>query len=295
MGAQMVSPHQNWIAGLARDARLCGVNTCFNRKSTLALVIWPALIGNFVLTLAVPVRADFPIANKREAACVIVEQPGATLAESNAVRELARTLEKITGATFQIHVAGEANVPERAIIVGPGEVARALFPEVALDKLGPEELVMRVKDGRLLLAGGRPRGTIYAACHFLQEQCGVRWWAPWATTIPHRPTLRVPELDVRSRPAFEYREPYWFAGFEPQWKAHNGANGQSHEVPDALGGCIKYKGFCHTFYPLVPPDKYFGPHPEWYSLINGKRTHENAQLCLSNPELRDFVVLRVKE
>ena len=70
---------------------------------------------------------------------------------------------------------------------------------------------------------------------------------------------------------------------------------QSHEIPEALGGCIKYKGFCHTFYPLVPPDKYFGPHPEWYSLINGKRTHENAQLCLSNPELRDFVVQRVKE
>ena len=63
----------------------------------------------------------------------------------------------------------------------------------------------------------------------------------------------------------------------------------------ALGGCIKYKGFAHTFYPLVPPDKYFGPHPEWYSLIKGKRTHDNAQLCLSNPELRDFVVQRVKE
>jgi hypothetical protein len=131
--------------------------------------------------------------------------------------------------------------------------------------------------------------------HFLQEQCGVCWWAPWATTIPHRPSLRVAALDVRSRPAFEYREPYWFAGFDPQWKAHNGANGENHLIPEALGGCIKYKGFCHTFYPLVPPDKYFGPHPEWYSLVNGKRTHDNAQLCLSNPELRDFVVQRVKE
>jgi hypothetical protein len=245
--------------------------------------------------VAVPVRADFPIASRGKAACVIVQQPGASLAESNAVRELAETLGKITGATFQIQQAKDASVPERAIVVGPGAVAQALFPEVALDKLGSEELVMRVKGGRLLLAGGRPRGTLYAVYHFLQEQCGVRWWAPWAADIPHRPSLRVPNLDVRSRPAFEYREPYWFAGFEPHWKAHNGANGQSHEIPDALGGCIKYKGFCHTFYPLVPPDKYFGPHPEWYSLINGKRTHENAQLCLSNPELRDFVVQRVKE
>ena len=154
---------------------------------------------------------------------------------------------------------------------------------------------MRVKGGRLLLAGGRPRGTVYAVYRFREEQGGVRWWAPWATDIPHRPSLRVSELNVRSRPAFEYREPFWWAGFDAQWKAHNGANGENHPIPEALGGCIKYKGFAHTFYPLVPPDKYFAPHPEWYSLINGKRTHENAQLCLSNPELRDFVVLRVKE
>ena len=66
-------------------------------------------------------------------------------------------------------------------------------------------------------------------------------------------------------------------------------------IPADLGGSVTYKGFCHTFYPLVPPEKYFAAHPEWYSLINGKRTHDGAQLCLSNPELRDFMVQRVKE
>jgi hypothetical protein len=123
----------------------------------------------------------------------------------------------------------------------------------------------------------------------------VRWWTPWATNIPHQTTLRVPDLDLHGQPAFEYREPYWFAGFDPQWKAHNGANGETRLIPPELGGCITYQGFAHTFYPLVPPEKYFATHPEWFSLINGKRTHQNAQLCLSNPELRDFVVGRVKE
>jgi hypothetical protein len=51
----------------------------------------------------------------------------------------------------------------------------------------------------------------------------------------------------------------------------------------------------HTFYHLVPPQKYFAEHPDWFSLINGKRTTERAQLCLTNPKLRDFVVERVKE
>jgi hypothetical protein len=254
-----------------------------------------ALICVLLGWMSLPAQAGFSIAKGGRTNCVILQQPGATLAESNAVRELAQTLEKITGASFAVQQATASQVPEHAIIVGPGEAVRAAFPEVPLDKLGSDELVIKVKGGRLLLAGGRPRGTYYAVCRFLQDQCGVRWWAPWAATIPTHRTLRVPELDVCAGPTFEYRDPYWSPAFEPHWKVHNFANGGSRVVPDELGGCIQYKGFCHTFYPLVPPDKYFALHPEWYSLIKGKRTHDNAQLCLSSPELRDFVVQQVKE
>jgi hypothetical protein len=248
-----------------------------------------------LLGLASVARGEFTLAKKGVARCVIVRQANATATESNAVRELSRTLEQITGAAFAVEEAGDGEIPERAIVVGPGAVAEKLFPDVALNAFGPEEYVMRVKGGRLLLAGGRPRGTFYAVCRFLQEQCGVRWWTPWAATVPSHRTLKVADLDVHLRPVFEYREPYEFPAFDPLWKARNGANGQSHEIPSDLGGCIKYKGFCHTFYPLVPPEKYFAAHPEWYSLVNGHRTNRNAQLCLSNPELRDFMVQRVKE
>ena len=254
-----------------------------------------ALPAVMLLCLCPLARAEFSIAKGGKPKCVIVQQPGATLVESNAVRELADTLQKITGAAFMIQDAKGGQVPERAIIVGTGAAARGLFPGLALDKLSSEEIVMKVKGGRLLLAGGGLRGTPYAVYRFLQEQCGVRWWAPWGTTIPSRRNLWVPDLDVRDRPAFEYRDPYWSAAFEPHWKVHNFANGGSSATPAELGGCIQYKGFAHTFYPLVPPEKYFGPHPEWYSLIKGKRTYEHAQLCLSNPELRDFMVQRVKE
>ena len=50
----------------------------------------------------------------------------------------------------------------------------------------------------------------------------------------------------------------------------------------------------HTFYPLVPPDKYFSQHPEWYSLINGQRQASGAQLCTTDPKLRDFMVDQVR-
>ena len=238
--------------------------------------------------------AAITLASRGQARSVLIQSAAATAAERHAIEELKFHLEAITGAHFTIRTNLEES-PRQAIFVGPGPLTAKFFPEVDFSTLGPEELVMRTKGSHLLLAGGQPRGTVYAVNRFLQEQCGVRWWTPWATNLPHRATLRIPELDIREQPAFEYRAPYWFQGFDPLWKSRNGANGESHLVPREFGGCISYKGFCHTFYPLVPPEKYFATHPEWYSQIKGKRTHDRAQLCLANPELRDFVVQRVKE
>jgi hypothetical protein len=227
------------------------------------------------------------------APAAILIQPDATAAERHAAQELAETLREISGANFQVATAGEP-LPARAILIGPGPVAAKLFGEVPWDQLGPEEVVLRTRGERLLLAGGRPRGTLYAVSQFLQAQCGVRWWTPWAARVPKRERLAVEALDVRYRPVFESRDPYWYPAFDARWAVRNFSNSQSANIPEEWGGCIRYKGFVHTFYPLVPPEEHFAKHPEWYSEIKGRRTHDHAQLCLTNPELRDYVVERVK-
>lgn len=51
--------------------------------------------------------------------------------------------------------------------------------------------------------------------------------------------------------------------------------------------------FVHTFEKLVPRAVYFENHPEYYSLINGKRMHD--QLCLTNPEVLNIVIDKLKE
>ena len=248
------------------------------------------------LTLVLPraTGAATTLAKDGIANYVIVIQPNATAPETNAAVELSQTLQQITGATFEI-TNSSSTFPKRAIVVGPGPIAEKLCPNIPFLKLGPDEIVMQSKGDTLVLAGGRPRGTIYSIGRFLQEQCGVRYWTAWATNIPHRATLQIPKLNVRYQPPFEYRGPFWFPAFEQKWKVHNQSNDENWTIPAELGGSIRYKGFCHTFYPLVPPEKYFADHPDWYSMVNGKRTHELAQLCLTNPKLREFMVQRVKE
>jgi hypothetical protein len=253
----------------------------------------------FAATAALPsVPANTAKASGR---WTIVQQSGATPAEQTAAEELASFLRLSTGGRFEIRAVAVGVPPEKAIIVGPGPVAQALFPDEALHRLQPEEFVMRSRKGRLLLAGGRPRGTLYAVYQFLQRFQGVRWWSPHATSVPRRGAFQIPDLNEHGQPAFQYRYPWWFDGvYSPQWEVRNGVNGGvfGYYIPGRLGGGVKYAhppGFASTFYNLVPPQKYFADHPDWYSLINGKRTWVNGQLCLSNPALRRFVVERVKQ
>lgn len=250
----------------------------------LALVGWPT--GGF--------GADLELTKNGHTSYCILTQAEASAPERHAAAELAHFLEKITGAAFPVRQAA-GPLPRQAILVGPGAATRQAFPEVDLQVFGPEELVMRSKGQWLLLAGGRPRGTLYAVYRFLQESCGCRWWAPWAATIPARPTLTISSLDRREQPAFRWRDPCWYSAFDGEWAVRNQVNGTGVQANEATGGNLHYAGFVHTFYPLVPPDEHYRSHPEWFSLIDGKRSTLHGQLCLTNPRLRQFVVQRVKQ
>lgn len=240
-------------------------------------------------------RADLTLANDATTSYVIVLDTTAPEPERYAARELADHLRQVTGAEFPVQLLGATDkVPRRAICVGGGPVVRGQFPDLPWNDLRGEEIVLRTQGEQLLLAGGQPRGTLYAVSRFLQDQAGVRWWTPWATRVPKQATLRVPTLNTRAQPAFESRDPFWFVAFDATWAVRNFSNSQNANIPETRGGAVRYKGFVHTFYPLVPPEEHFATHPEWYSLIDGKRTHNRAQLCLTNPQLRNFVTERVR-
>jgi len=146
-----------------------------------------------------------------------------------------------------------------------------------------------------MLVGGSPRGTLYAVYTFLEDVVGCRWWTRSAQRIPRKRSLTIPGLSIRYAPPLEYREPFWFVAFDPVWAARNKANGTRAGGDDIRGGHHVYEGFVHTFSSLIPPEKYFDAHPEWYSEINGKRTFENAQLCLTNEDMRRELVKNLRQ
>jgi hypothetical protein len=232
------------------------------------------------------------ISQDGQAKAVIVIAADAPEPEQYAAKELADFLGKITGAAFES--AGRAKPNASCIFVGPAAAQWADEP-VSTDGLGAEGIIIRTVGDDLVLAGGQPRGTLYAVYTFLEDQLGCRWWSSTESTIPNKPTITVDGLNVRYVPALEFRSPFWFDAFDGDWAARNKANGQQHRLDAKHGGKHVYEGFVHTFYPLIPPQKYFAEHPEWFSEINGKRTTDHAQLCLTNEEMRKELVKNLKE
>jgi len=231
------------------------------------------------------------IAQDGQARVVIVVARDAPEPEQHAAAELALFLQQITGADFRI-----VNHPETgkgSLLVGP-EAARLAVPEFSADGLGPEGIVVKTAGESLVLAGGRLRGTLYAVYTFLEDQLGCRWWSSTESTIPKRSELELDSVDSRYVPPLEYRSPFWFDAFDGDWAARNKCNGHAHRLDAKRGGRHVYEGFVHTFYSLISPQTHFKDHPEWFSEINGKRTYEHAQLCLTNEPMREELVRNLK-
>ncbi len=240
--------------------------------------------------------AALTLAEKGAARAEIVLCADATLPEQTAAKELAASLEQVVGTAFPVVPEAEAVSDKSRIYVG----ATAFAVGLGIDpvRLGPEEWVVRTRDNSVILAGGRPRGTLYAVYHFLEDEAGVHWWNPYEESAPKTPDLSIGELDRHGTPAFRYRDIYMlYGGDHGRFAARNRLNRDGDAgIAAEYGGEMGYGPpyHVHTFNSYFPPDKYFAAHPEWYSLINGQRRKDMSQLCLTNTELRALFVEKLK-
>ena len=131
----------------------------------------------------------------------------AGLRQMAATGDLKKYLDAVTGAEFEIVRPMEVPDGMARILVGDSHHARALAPDLDWDSLGTDDIVIKTVGRDLVLAGGQPRGTVYAVYTFLQDGLGCRWWAPGAVSIPSQPNLTVPAMDIVYRPAFQHARP----------------------------------------------------------------------------------------
>jgi ferredoxin len=233
-------------------------------------------------------RSDGLILSKSGKALYSIVLPDLpTAVESTAAKELKKYLDEITGAGFAIVNESDADNTRPQIVVGNSLRAKELLPEVDAAKLPYDGIVIETAGKNIILTGHPVRGTLYAVNTFLEDAAGVRWWTSTESFVPQNRKLTVPQLHVHYAPSLIYREAFYRDAFHDEMFASRmKCNGDFARISPGYGDCHKFQYFVHSFYPILPPATYFDSHPEWYSLVDGKRTFQHAQLCLSNEEMR---------
>jgi hypothetical protein len=233
-----------------------------------------------LLVLAALPAAGITLVERGRSTYSIVVTPSASPSEQRAAAELQYFLAEMSGARLPVVNSARGH----SIILGGAEG----------EHLGPEGFVLRTSGRNLIISGGHERGTMYGVYTFL-DQLGCRWFTREVSRIPKRSTITIPALNETHRPAFEYREPFFTEAWDKDWAARNRTNGDHTRLDASTGGKLQYYPFVHSFYQLLPPEKHFTEHPEYYSLIDGKRRTERGQLCLTNPEVVRLAIAQVEK
>lgn len=186
---------------------------------------------------------------------------------------LQRFVERISGARLPI-VDGVS--PKRGDIV-IGE---------STDRAGEDGFALETEGDILYIRNGGERGCIYGVVTLLERYLGVNYYAKNAYTFTPSKTIVIPMLNEAETPAFRFRQTFSYGNEDPDYLRWMRL--ESHKelfVADM---------WVHTFNRLLPADVYGKDHPEYYSMINGKRqpgTH--SQWCLTNPDVLEIVCQRV--
>ena len=226
---------------------------------------------------------DLVLAERGRSAYRIVVADDASPSTKHGAQELQAFLQQMTGAKLPIVSDRQPQGPKE-IVVGQGARLAQLRVDVSFPELGQEGYVIRTVGPHLVIAGGALRGTMYGVYGLLEDHLGCRWFAPGVSRIPKSDRLALPPINEKKIPVLEYREPFTCDCFDGDWCARNRMNSSSARLEAKHGGKIRFGNgfFCHTFAGLVPPEKYFKEHPEYFSLVGGKRRDGYAQLCCTN-------------
>ena len=244
-----------------------------------AMLLWSSHAGEIKLA-----EGGKPLAT-------IVTPPKSGIKIVNAAKDLQAYVVKICGVKLPIRTDGK-RVNGTGLYIGECEGS----PQCTLEKSGKswEGYVIDEKEGNLYFLGLNPTPVAFGVYSFIEDDLGVRWFAPgelWekvpkaakpgALTVNVRPRTVIPETSPRIWSAHNWA-PIW-----DEWDIRNKTN---------LSEVISRRNFQNKIYQIFPVEKYGKSHPEYYPLMtNGKRYipiagDKHWRPCESNPEVQRIVV-----
>lgn len=254
-------------------------------------VIW--IIAIACLATSCAFSEPIKLAEGGESSYVILVGSNPNATQHFAAEELQKYLERITGARLPIVVdAGKSP------FIAVGKVAGIDVPS---RYEGDDAFRIRSSGSNVLIQGASPRGTLYGV-YALLERLGCWFFSPdtramkgHSEYIPRKPTLIVDRLDVLEQPLMKYRKRDPGSYYSPNswdvaidWIAKSRANTVAlnartyDQCRDQIRTELAKRGMRleigkhETMSRFLSRSRYYAEHPEWFGMIDGKRTDDGT-------------------
>ena len=246
-----------------------------------------------LLLLSFAEAGQIKLAEGGKATATIVTPENANVKIGLAASDLQHYVEKICGVKLPIKADGK-RVEGTGLYIGECEGS----PACTLAKSGAswEGYVIEEKDGSLYFTGLNPTPIAFGVYSFIEDDLGVRWFAPgelWEK-VPKAATPGSLSVEVHSRTVIPQTSPRVWSGhnWAPIWEDWNRRN------KTGLSEVISKRNFQNKIHQIFPVEKYAKEHPEYYPLMrNGKRffppkpapnsrADRHWRPCESNPEVQ---------
>ena len=212
---------------------------------------------------------------------VVPEQPKEK--EKKAAQLLQHYIYEMTKVGLQV-VTEDNKLEGSLIFVGNTKKSKEKFNIRQANYPEPERYVIKRDGNNIYIVGndyGSFNGTVRSAYLFL-ENIGCKFYAPskhWIV-FPKTKNISVEDINIDFSPSFSHRDIWWsWEDFDP--------------LAYGLGG-VKGR-YSHIYYSLIPPEKYYKEHPEYFALVDGRRQEKDAQICFSNPDVQKIIVEKARE
>lgn len=222
--------------------------------------------------------------NGKASAGIVISSNDSPLIQQSA-QDLSHYLQKMTGGEFPIHVGSQSHAHAIRLTLDD-QLPATMKPR--LSTKGPEAYLITVEGSTLWLAGRTPLAVQHSVAHLLHD-LGCRWFMPHPAwhVIPRKPTLIV-GTDTVHEPAFVHRSlesagvfsGRVFSEYYQRWQRLNRMVSASPLLTQ------------HAYSQLLPSSKWFERHPEYFALVDGRRSP--AQPCLTHPDARRLMLENMK-
>ncbi len=166
-----------------------------------------------------------------------------------------------------------------------GDARANSYKNILKDK-STEAYLIKEDSKNIYITGNSPRAILYGVYKFLELFIGFRCYAKDCEKYDTLNDLAIEEgFSYIGDFSFEYREAYFTDAFNGDFAAKNMLNSNLADLSNKHGNKVKWFNFHHSFSDLINPLEYFDTHPEYFSLIDGKRVKIHTELCLSNKDV----------